>query len=160
MTGPENGRSRVPVAPPLTVDERGQLEEVLAYHFQEPQSLEQALTHRSHRQSLASVDNERLEFLGDRVLGLVASEHLFQGFPALGCGTAFKGARAPGERVVDSCGRETSESRALSSARPRRGKNRGARKKETPGRCLRSDCRRDLSRRGASRCRRIFFAAR
>lgn len=90
MTGPENGRSRVPVAPPLTVDERGQLEEALAYHFQEPQRLEQALTHRSHRQSLASVDNERLEFLGDRVLGLVASERLFQGFPAWDAGQLSK----------------------------------------------------------------------
>jgi ribonuclease-3 len=40
---------------------------------------------------VASVDNERLEFLGDRVLGLVASEHLFQSFPDWDAGKLSKG---------------------------------------------------------------------
>jgi ribonuclease-3 len=40
---------------------------------------------------VASVDNERLEFLGDRVLGLVASEHLFQRFPDWDAGKLSKG---------------------------------------------------------------------
>jgi ribonuclease-3 len=75
----------------MTADERGRLEAALGHCFEHPQRLEQALTHRSHRQNVASVDNERLEFLGDRVLGLVASEHLFQSFPYWDAGKLSKG---------------------------------------------------------------------
>jgi ribonuclease-3 len=56
------------------------LESRIGYHFQNRQLLEAALTHASgadHR--LAS--NERLEFLGDAVLGLVVCRRLFQEFP-------------------------------------------------------------------------------
>ena len=56
-----------------------------------PIGSERALTHRSHRQNSESVDNERLEFLGDRVLGLVVSEHLFQFFPDWDAGKLSKG---------------------------------------------------------------------
>jgi ribonuclease-3 len=52
----------------------------LGYHFRDLQMLEAALTHASgadHRLS----SNERLEFLGDAVLGLVVCEQLFQQFP-------------------------------------------------------------------------------
>ncbi len=49
--------------------------------------------------------------------------------PRLGCRAAFQGTRAPGERLIDSCGRETSESRRPSSAGSGRRKNRGPRKK-------------------------------
>lgn len=54
------------------------LGEVLGHRFAEPQLLEEALTHSSHtgRRSY-----ERLEFLGDRVLGLVVSEMLLKRFP-------------------------------------------------------------------------------
>src|SRR5208283_2046630 len=76
---------------PMTVDERGQLEAVLGHRFEHAERLERALTHRSHRQNLASVDNERFEFLGDRVLGLVASEHLVQSFPGWDAGQLSKG---------------------------------------------------------------------
>jgi len=41
----------------------------------------QALTHRSYTEGELSTSNERLEFLGDAVLGLVIAEHLFQLFP-------------------------------------------------------------------------------
>jgi len=75
----------------MTVEERGALEALLGHEFQRGERLEWALTHRSHRQSAASVDNERLEFLGDRVLGLVASEHLFQSFPEWDAGQLSKG---------------------------------------------------------------------
>jgi ribonuclease-3 len=64
--------------------EREVLESALGHHFRDPEWLERALTHRSHREGLAAVglfDNERLEFLGDRVLGLVVSEHLLRTFP-------------------------------------------------------------------------------
>ena len=75
----------------MTAEERGRLEAVLGHRFEHAESLDQALTHRSHRQSVASVDNERLEFLGDRVLGLVVSEHLFQSFPDWDAGQLSKG---------------------------------------------------------------------
>ncbi|MCB1382013.1 MAG: ribonuclease III [Notoacmeibacter sp.] len=49
--------------------------------FANPQRLERALTHASARKQGGS-DYERLEFLGDRVLGLVIAEMLFSAFPA------------------------------------------------------------------------------
>ena len=55
-------------------------QEVLAYRFQDPAYLREALTHASgadHR--LAS--NERLEFLGDSILGAIVCELLFRKFP-------------------------------------------------------------------------------
>ena len=58
----------------------------LPYHFREPALLEEALTHRSHVQekpSTADKQNERLEFLGDAVLGLIVSEYLAETFPEL-----------------------------------------------------------------------------
>jgi ribonuclease-3 len=75
----------------MTADERGRLELVLGHRFEHSHWLERALTHRSHRQNSESVDNERLEFLGDRVLGLVVSEHLFQFFPEWDAGQLSKG---------------------------------------------------------------------
>lgn len=63
------------------MDGRSEIEAVLGHCFARAEWLERALTHRSHRPSADGLDNERLEFLGDRVLGLVASEHLCQTFP-------------------------------------------------------------------------------
>lgn len=49
-----------------------------------PQLLELALTHRSHAyESGSDQTNERLEFLGDSVLGLIVTEELFRRFPEL-----------------------------------------------------------------------------
>jgi ribonuclease-3 len=75
----------------MTIDERGQLEAVLGHRFEHSERLELALTHRSHRQNSDTVDNERLEFLGDRVLGLVASERLCHVFPDWDAGKLSKG---------------------------------------------------------------------
>lgn len=47
----------------------------------DPELLERALTHRSFANDPASGSNERLEFLGDSVLGLVVAELLFERFP-------------------------------------------------------------------------------
>lgn len=56
-----------------------QLEKSIDIHFKNKDILAQALTHRSAvRQSRNKGHNERLEFLGDAVLELVATEHLFQ----------------------------------------------------------------------------------
>lgn len=51
------------------------IEERLGYIFEDRQLLDRALTHSSAQ---ASYSNERLEFLGDRVLGIVVAEYLFQ----------------------------------------------------------------------------------
>lgn len=64
--------------------ERQSLEAILGHSFIQPEWLELALTHRSRRegaQGTETRDNESLEFLGDRVLGLVVSERLFDAFP-------------------------------------------------------------------------------
>jgi ribonuclease-3 len=46
-----------------------------------PELLEEALTHRSRTQEVGGRDYERLEFLGDAVLGLIVAEHLFRHLP-------------------------------------------------------------------------------
>lgn len=52
------------------------LQQRLGYLFNDPRLLEEALTHSSH----ASGSNERLELLGDAVLGFVITEELFNRF--------------------------------------------------------------------------------
>lgn len=52
--------------------------------FQDPRLLEQALVHRSYLNENPDFhlgSNERLEYLGDAVLGLVISHHLYEKFP-------------------------------------------------------------------------------
>jgi ribonuclease-3 len=75
----------------MTEEHREEIEAVLGYRFEYPDRLERALTHRSHRQGAGGIDNERLEFLGDRVLGLVASEQLYESFPNWDSGKLSKG---------------------------------------------------------------------
>jgi ribonuclease-3 len=62
---------------------------VLGHSFGDAALLEQALTHPSAA-SPARSDNQRLEFLGDRVLGLCIAEALLQAYP-----DAAEGALAP-----------------------------------------------------------------
>ena len=57
------------------------LQERLGYSFSNPSLLHQALTHRSCSGAEGGEDNERLEFLGDAVLQLVVSEHLYLSCP-------------------------------------------------------------------------------
>ncbi|MFZ1032859.1 MAG: ribonuclease III domain-containing protein, partial [Candidatus Acidiferrales bacterium] len=75
----------------MTEEERNELETILGHRFSRPEELDRALTHRSHRQTSNGTDNERLEFLGDRVLGLIASETLCRSFPAWNSGQLSKG---------------------------------------------------------------------
>ena len=77
----------------MTNSDAEQLEERLGYRFKKPELLERALTHssaapelRAERKSETAVptdlqDNERLEFLGDAVLELLAREYLLDSFP-------------------------------------------------------------------------------
>lgn len=51
----------------------------LGYAFKQPQLLQRALTHRSY----APEHNERLEFLGDSILGCVIAKHLYSSYPQL-----------------------------------------------------------------------------
>jgi ribonuclease-3 len=53
------------------------LEARLGYSFRDPALLRLALSHAS----ASGASNERLEFLGDRVLGLVIAERLYRDFP-------------------------------------------------------------------------------
>ena len=57
------------------------LEEVLGYRFANAALLERALMHTSLRQTKSDPSYERLEFLGDRVLGLLIAELLMDRFP-------------------------------------------------------------------------------
>lgn len=61
-----------------------ELQSYLTYNFQDEEILKTALTHSSYvnENKLKAIDsNERLEFLGDAILGLVVSEHLFHKYP-------------------------------------------------------------------------------
>jgi ribonuclease III len=59
-----------------------ELEGLLGYAFKDTGLLNEALTHSSARSEHGGRDNERLEFLGDRVLGLSIAALLFKRFPA------------------------------------------------------------------------------
>lgn len=60
------------------------LEEAIGYSFASPELLEIALTHASHGDGRRRTDsNERMEFLGDRVLGLLVAEQLYGMFEGL-----------------------------------------------------------------------------
>lgn len=54
-----------------------QLQERLQYQFSDPELLALALSHRSR----GSSNNERLEFLGDSILGLTVTDFLYRQFP-------------------------------------------------------------------------------
>ena len=60
------------------------LETAIGYRFQNIQLLQNALTHSSYaneRWHNSLLSNERLEFLGDSVLGMLVAEYLYHTFP-------------------------------------------------------------------------------
>jgi ribonuclease-3 len=59
-----------------------ELEETIGYEFKDDELLQSALTHRSFRFENKDVecDNERLEFLGDAILGFLAAAYLYETF--------------------------------------------------------------------------------
>ena len=62
------------------------LEETLGYTFRDPSLLNHALTHSSYaneNRARGSQSNERLEFLGDSVLGMVTADFLYRTHPDL-----------------------------------------------------------------------------
>ena len=60
------------------------LENAIGYRFRNITLLQNALTHSSYaneRWHDSLMSNERLEFLGDSILGMVVAEHLYRNFP-------------------------------------------------------------------------------
>jgi ribonuclease-3 len=64
--------------------DRSELETALGYRFRDPARLDEALTHASMAgiRRRGTRTNERLEFLGDRVLGLSVAHALVERFPS------------------------------------------------------------------------------
>ena len=62
------------------------LEARIGHTFHDQSLITRALTHMSHAPAEKARSYQRLEFLGDRVLGLVVSAMLFQNFPQAGEG--------------------------------------------------------------------------
>jgi ribonuclease-3 len=54
--------------------------ELTGYRFKDDELLMDAITHSSHNSS-GRKDYERLEFLGDRILGMVVAEQLYKRYP-------------------------------------------------------------------------------
>lgn len=67
------------------MDDLQRLETALGVVFQDPNLLQQALIHRSYLNESAelplSASNERLEFLGDAVIGMLMADELYRRFP-------------------------------------------------------------------------------
>ena len=59
------------------------LEQKLNYRFRDSALLRTALTHSSYANEHRCASNERLEFVGDSVLGMVTAAYLYQRFPEL-----------------------------------------------------------------------------
>lgn len=72
-----------PVPTLREIPRREELERKLGHQFQDPSLVVQAMTHRSHVHvsGMERIEaNERLEFLGDSVLGMLVNEHLYYRF--------------------------------------------------------------------------------
>ncbi|QSX06595.1 ribonuclease III [Sedimentibacter sp. zth1] len=68
----------------VKIDNIEKLESKIGYKFRNIKLLENALTHSSYsneNKTYKRVNNERLEFLGDSVLSIVVSRHIFKEFP-------------------------------------------------------------------------------
>lgn len=64
----------------MKTDHLQQIEAQIQYHFKDPALLEKALRHSSHADDRLE-SNERMEFLGDSILGMVICRELFRRFP-------------------------------------------------------------------------------
>ena len=70
-----------------------EVEKKIGYHFNDPELLELAFTHRSYwneNKESCKGHNERLEFLGDSILGMIVAEHLYKTLPHADEGTCSK----------------------------------------------------------------------
>jgi ribonuclease-3 len=83
-----------------------ELEAALGFVFEDKSLLRRALTHRSflnENPDLPWLDNERLEFLGDAILGFVTAEHLYHRFPEMKEGelTSLRAALVRGQTLAE-----------------------------------------------------------
>jgi ribonuclease III len=86
--GDGRGDGRGDGSPP---DPLAPLQERIGHVFRDRGLLVQAMTHRSWcAEHPGGESNERLEFLGDAVLGLAVTDHIFDAFPALSEGQLAK----------------------------------------------------------------------
>ena len=67
--------------PVLEKETRLKLEEGIGYEFKDLEILSIALRHRSWCSENEGDSNERLEFLGDAVLGLLVAKNVFENYP-------------------------------------------------------------------------------
>lgn len=67
------------------LNERKKIEALLDYSFRSPELLFLSFVHRSYVNENRSIKehNERLEFLGDSVLGLIIANYLYERFPTM-----------------------------------------------------------------------------
>jgi ribonuclease-3 len=86
--------------PKTVVRDRHELEQSIGYRFHNSALLDQALTHATAVRAKSSGSYQRLEFLGDRVLGLVVADMLFEAYPTANEGELSK-------RLSDLVRRET-----------------------------------------------------
>jgi ribonuclease-3 len=83
LVAPSNGSAAVESAVD-GIDAVAALEARIGYAFRDPSYLQRALSHRSWcAENGGHESNERLEFLGDSVLGLVVTDDVFRRFPHL-----------------------------------------------------------------------------
>ena len=76
--------AKIPRHPSLSVEQRRSLENAMGYRFKDGDLLLHALIHPSlidEYRGSAGFSNQRMEFLGDRVLGLVIAEMLINKYP-------------------------------------------------------------------------------
>ncbi len=89
----------------LRKNEYKDLEKRLGYRFRDKTLLETALLHRSYRYENDDVytDNQRLEFLGDAVLGFLTADHLYERYPDddEGVLTSFRSQVTSGKALAD-----------------------------------------------------------
>lgn len=82
------------------------LEMTLGFVFEDKSLLQRALTHRSFLNENPDApwpDNERLEFLGDSILGFITAEHLYHRFPEMKEGdlTSLRAALVRGQTLAE-----------------------------------------------------------
>lgn len=75
----------------MHVEDRARFEGLLGWSFRDEPLLAQALAHRSWcAEHPEESSNERLEFLGDAVLGIIVTDHVFRTYPMLAEGQLAK----------------------------------------------------------------------
>ncbi len=125
------------------------LEKRLGYRFKNQALIERALTHASVKGSkTAREDNERLEFIGDRVLGLAIVEILNEAFPDGERGRAGAPLQPPRQGRDLRQGRPRPRTGNLHGALRKRGRKRRPPQADHPRRRGRGGARRHLSRGG------------